>query len=115
MLLAEMRSLACGHISCIFFEYIFLKKPENVRLQLTYAYFTDLHKYGKRADEIWQARLADANIQSLKPSKTNEQKTRMQNPKPCKTCFFIIKDSRVDHKNADHHGHTTKQGGHLYT
>ncbi|KII61568.1 hypothetical protein RF11_10901 [Thelohanellus kitauei] len=87
MLLVDMRSLACGNISCILFEEIFLRQmPDDVWMQLAHADFTNLQKFDDRADEICQARPTDANIQSVKRSKTFE----------------------AEHTNANKPVHTTK-------
>ncbi|KII61927.1 Transposon Ty3-G Gag-Pol polyprotein [Thelohanellus kitauei] len=71
VLLSEMRALATGHTCCMLFEEIFLRQlPDDVRLQLAHADFTDLDKLGEYADEIWQTRSQRLAIDSVKRSKS---------------------------------------------
>ncbi|KII75174.1 hypothetical protein RF11_07998 [Thelohanellus kitauei] len=90
MLLEEMRSLTCGHISCLLSEEIFIRQmPDDVRMQWAGADFTDLQKSGERADEIWPARPTDVIKQSVKRSKMNEHKKAQAKPEtPENMCFY---------------------------
>ncbi|KII63791.1 Transposon Ty3-I Gag-Pol polyprotein [Thelohanellus kitauei] len=70
-LLAEMRSLAGGHTSCLLFEQLFLRQmPEDVRMQLAREDFSDLDELGVRADEFWQSKSSNHGIGALKKHTT---------------------------------------------
>ena len=56
-LMDEMRALLGNHRPCFLFEQLFLEQlPEDIRLQLVSADFTDLHAVGRRADELFLAK-----------------------------------------------------------
>ena len=56
-LMDEMLGMLGAHKPCMLFESIFLKAmPEDVRLQIATADFTDPRALAKTADELWQAK-----------------------------------------------------------
>ena len=56
-LMYEMLGMLGAHNPCMLFENIFLKAmPEDIRLQIATADFTDPRALAKTADELWQAK-----------------------------------------------------------
>jgi len=56
-LMDEMLALADGHSTCFLFEQLFLEQlPEDVRLHLATADFSDPRRFALLADSVWLAR-----------------------------------------------------------
>ena len=90
-LMDEMLALLGDHPSCFLFEQLFLERlPEDVRVHLAGAQFTDCRQLAKKADAYWVSRdtgfIANANQQRTSSGQTS--KAQHCPHLPAKVCYY---------------------------
>ena len=95
-LMDEMLALLDGHTPCFLFEQIFLEQlPEDVRLSLANADFSDLRAVALLADTLWLARnQGDSAHNTVSPVSTFPKRRHKLSNKPVAStdakdlCFY---------------------------
>ena len=91
-LMDEMLALLGDHPPCFLFEQRFLEcLPEDVRVHLAGAQFTDHRQMAKKADAYWVSRDTGFGANAIQQrTLSSRQKTKVQSstPFPAKMCYY---------------------------
>ena len=90
-LMDEMLALLGDHPPCFLYEQLFFERlPEDVRVHLAGAQFTDCRQLAKKADAYWVSRDTGFSANAIQQRTSSGQKSKAQpfHPLPAKVCNY---------------------------